>query len=166
VKEYNYEGKDGTTITGLSFDPNTMNETQKAELASKLAQARASGIKTMPWGGVSAPQANTVNASDAVQDQGKPSLIQQVGDFAKGAGKAILPGGMDEIGRNVGAAVRGVAGGVANTAGLVVDPITAIVNLVTPDKQEYITLNQSIQSLLTQVGVLNVATEAEKILHA
>ncbi len=188
MTEYRFRSKkDGTVITNLPTEYNKMSEAQLAELDALLAQARSSGTKEASWGGAKstaqdkttapAKQAPAQTASvapvagqpvegqtvqETMQPQ-DPSMMQQVGGAI---GNFVLPGGMEEVKRNAGAAVRGLAGGVANTAGIIVDPITAIANLVTPGKQDYMTLNQSIQSLLTQVGVPNVATEAEKILQA
>ncbi len=185
MKQYEYtSNKDQTVITGIPVNPQTMDEKTLAELDKYLAQARASGVKTLAWGGgkasATAKQAGAVaqtpmataegvpagqpaQEQEAVQD---PTLMQQVGAGAKAIGNFVLPGGMDEVKRNAGTAVRGVVGGVGSAAGIVIDPITAVMNLLQPGQQDYMTLNQSLQSILTSVGVPEPETMAEKILQS
>jgi hypothetical protein len=146
--------KDGITISGIP--DNIAKDDQR--LKDSVASLRAAGTKAATWEQLTGekPPDVTNDPAQAVQaDPQKPSLMQK-----------LVPGGMEEVKRNAGAAFRGIAGGAASTAGLVVDPITAITNLLIPGKQDYMTLNQSIQSLLTKAGVPEAETEAEKIMQA
>jgi hypothetical protein len=165
VKEYEYTAnKDNTVITGIPFDTDTMDASQEAELSAHLAKARETGQKIMKWGGTT--PAAQMESADTSMDPVKPTLMQQIKSIPQAVKDFVLPGGTEEVKRNLGAALRGVAGGAASTAGIVVDPITAVANLLMPGKQDAMTLNQSVQMLLSRAGVPEAETEAEKIMQA
>jgi hypothetical protein len=139
--------KDGIVISGIPDDMSTSDQ----RLKDMVAQMRATGVKNAVFGVESAAQDQAAPA----EEQKAPTLLNR-----------LVPGGMTEVKRNLGAAARGVAGGLASAAGLVVDPITAVANLLAPGKQDYMTLNQSVQTLLSRAGVPEAETEAEKIMQA
>lgn len=67
---------------------------------------------------------------------------------------------------NLGAAARGVVGGLAAPVTVIADPLTHLINLLLPEKYKQLPPSAGLQTLLTDAGVPNAQTEAQKIMEA
>ena len=69
----------------------------------------------------------------------------------------------ERVGRQVGLAARAVPGAVANVAGLVGDPLNALINAITGSKLQ--TISGATENLLTQAGLPEPVSPSEKIVY-
>jgi len=145
--------KDGTVITDVPFDMDKNDPRIKARYEQIKAMGRPSGsFSGGPGPGTAAGSAPPPPIDPRAQGNGL------AGEIGKG------------LGQGTAATVRGVAGGVANYYGTVVDPATAVINKVldaigAPPEIRGATLGQATKNLLDMVGVPESETMASKIVE-
>ena len=99
---------------------------------------------------------------DQVSDAGL-RMIAQSEQAPKEAPKAPERGIGEEITRQVGLTARAIPGGVANILGIVGDPLNALVNQILGTRLQ--TISGATENLMTQAGLPEPQTPAEKIVY-
>jgi hypothetical protein len=146
--------KDGTVITDVPFDMDKNDPRIKARYEQIKAMGRPSGsFSGGPGPGTAAGSAPPPPIDPRAQGSGL------AGEIGKG------------LGQGTAATVRGLAGGVANTVGTVVDPATAVINTIldavgAPPEIRGQTLGSATKNLLDMLGVPQSETMASKIVES
>lgn len=148
--------KDGTTMTDIPDNVNLGD----AVFLEELAKIRASKAQGTPPAAVEPPVESEPGAARMAR-QALPGEVDQ----------STLEGGMGAVVRGAGpqtvmTAINPVLGGIYQGATMVMDPVTELLNTVLPPEMKQLPPSQGVQWLLTQLGVANPQTEAERILQA
>lgn len=148
---YTYQAKDGTLITDIPDDI----PRNDPRLRARYEQMKSQGIKTDSYAGV---QPTAMDPSQVPARGARPEQAQQTGI-------------MEGLKQGTAAAVRGLVGGVANTVGMVTDPVVAVTNLIldavgAPPEIRGQRLGEATKNLLDIIGVPESETQAAKIVEA
>lgn len=93
-----------------------------------------------------------------------PAPTQERPSFAQAAMPEIMnPEFRQQLGRQAGLAARAVPGGIASLAGIVGDPLNALINMITGSKLQ--TISGATENLLTRAGLPEPQTDAERMAY-